>query len=99
MPPSSGAADTLHNLQAKFGLRAQPAQRLSNGLLPYVSFAVEYREQGSDLAGMDSFVKPRLGFGVDWQLAAGSLRADLDYGAVNSGTNDFGGSVIYDFKF
>jgi hypothetical protein len=99
MPPSSGAADTLHNLQAKFGLRAQPAQRLANGMLPYASLAIEYREQGSDLAGIDRFVQPRLGLGFDWALAAGSLRADLDYGAVNSGTNDLGVSVIYDFKF
>lgn len=99
MPASSGAADTLHNLQAKFGLRAQPIQRMANGMLPYASLAVEYREQGSDLAGIDSFVRPRLGLGFDWQLPAGALRADLDYGAVNSGTNDLGASLIYDFKF
>lgn len=99
LPAASGAADRLSNLQATFALRVQPQKRWANGMLPYISLGTEYRRQGSDLAGFDTFVKPRLGMGFDWKLERGTLRADLDYGAVTSGIDDLGISLIYDFKF
>lgn len=96
---SSSAADTLKNLQIKFDGRIVPVQRLANGLLPYLSLGAEYRVQSSQNNGTDRFLKPRLGLGFDWTLAAGTLRADLDAGAVTSGTYDMGGSLVYVLRF
>jgi hypothetical protein len=93
------SADQLRNMQAIVALRAQPVQRFANGILPYASLGAEYRRQGSDLMAYDTFAKPRLGLGFDWQLAAGNLRFDLDYGATTSTTNDLGASLVYDFRF
>ena len=51
------------------------------------------------MVAFDTFTKPRLCLGFDWQLAAGNLRLDLDYGNITNTANDLGASVIYDFKF
>lgn len=92
-------ADTLTDVQTKVALRAEPQQRLQNGLLPYLSLAADYRRKSSDLQSLEAIAEPRLGFGADWQLSAGSLRFDVDYGTVASGTNDLGIGVTYDFRF
>ncbi len=99
--PAAGtfAADRLENTQASLSVRAEPAQRLPNGILPYVTLGAEYRRQGSNAVAFDTFTKPRLGLGVNWQLAAGSLRFDVDYGAITSTANDMGASLVYDFTF
>ena len=99
--PAAGilAADRLENTQASLSLRAEPLQRLANGILPYASLAAEYRRQGSDLMSYESFTKPRLGLGIDWQMAAGSIRFDVDYGSITSTANDLGASLVYDFSF
>jgi hypothetical protein len=99
--PAAGifAADTLENVQASLSLRAEPAQRFANGMLPYVSLAAQYNRQSSNLNDTETFTKPRIGLGVDWQLAAGNLRFDLDYGSLAKTSNDLGASLVYDFKF
>lgn len=99
--PAAGslAADQLDNREASLSLRVEPAQRFANGILPYATLGAEYRRQGTNLVAYDSFTKPRLGLGFDWQLAAGNLRFDLDYGNITSTANDLGASLVYDFKF
>lgn len=95
----SFAADRLENTQASLTIRAEPLQRFASGILPYASLGAEYRRQGSNLGTYDIFTKQRIGLGFDWQLEAGNLRVDLDYGSINSTSNDIGLSFVYDFKF
>lgn len=95
----TSAADTLRNVQGQLDLRVEPQQRLANGLLPYARLAADFNRQSSNAGETDSFTKPRIGFGADWQLASGTLRLDVDYGSINSGTNDLGAALTYDFRF
>ncbi len=99
--PAAGslAADRLDNTQASLSLRAEPLARLANGMLPYISLGAEYHRQGSNLVAYSTIFKPRLGLGFDWQLPAGNLRFDLDYGSLSRTSNDLGASLVYDFKF
>lgn len=93
------AAATLEHVSGSLALRAQPLNRYDSGMLPYVSLAADFSRQSLGAVETDSFTKPRFGFGADWQLVSGTLRLDVDYGTINSGTNDLGAALTYDFRF
>jgi hypothetical protein len=99
--PNSAAstADQLNDTQTKLTLRIEPAARFANGLLPYASLAADYRRSSSNLNSAEDFTKPRFAIGMDWEMAKGSLRIDLDYGTVSSGVNDLGAALTYNLRF
>jgi len=98
----SGAvvANNISSLTVSAGLAVNFDTPLGTSRLkPSVGIAVEYKSRTSTLKGSDSFVYPRISFGLDGPIGRGNLSLHFDAGKFRSDTFDYGVSAHYALKF
>lgn len=93
------AANDITRLNASLGARMAPLSEMANGVLPYISVAVDYGMTDSTAGGRDTYWAPRLGVGFSMALGGGFLSVDMDGGRIRSNVTDLGVRATYEMAF
>lgn len=85
---------------ASVGARYDWAKPLpGTALKPFAALDLEYASLQDTSGTQDDFLAPRIGFGVNGAVGAGTLSASIDIGQTASNVYDAGIDISYEFTF